>query len=85
MSEKAQVEVKSGGVKAPAWSSTLLPSSPPPSRGCSDRMEEHSSSASRSLKPISALGCRPNASGQGLALVHCLAELKRFLWDKGCV
>ena len=25
------------------------------------------------------------ASGQGLALVHFLAQLERFLWDRGCM
>mmetsp|Transcript_31123 Transcript_31123/g.92755 ORF Transcript_31123/g.92755 Transcript_31123/m.92755 type:complete len:299 (+) Transcript_31123:359-1255(+) len=46
-----------------AFSSTDMPPSPPASRGCSSTSELQNVSASRSLKPISALGCSPNASG----------------------
>mmetsp|Transcript_24014 Transcript_24014/g.78169 ORF Transcript_24014/g.78169 Transcript_24014/m.78169 type:complete len:338 (-) Transcript_24014:1334-2347(-) len=46
-----------------ALSSTDIPSSPPLSRGWSERMALQSDSASRSLKPISAFGWSPNASG----------------------
>mmetsp|Transcript_13357 Transcript_13357/g.32646 ORF Transcript_13357/g.32646 Transcript_13357/m.32646 type:complete len:393 (-) Transcript_13357:3860-5038(-) len=46
-----------------AFSSTLMPPSPPASRGCSCTSELQNVSASRSLNPISALGCRPKASG----------------------
>mmetsp|Transcript_14098 Transcript_14098/g.33837 ORF Transcript_14098/g.33837 Transcript_14098/m.33837 type:complete len:203 (-) Transcript_14098:4584-5192(-) len=58
-----------------AWSSTLLPSSPPPSRGCRLRMLEHSSSASRSLNPISALGCSPKAKGDSVGNVSVMNSM----------
>ncbi|GIM11944.1 hypothetical protein Vretimale_15382 [Volvox reticuliferus] len=46
-----------------ARSSALMPPSPLLSRGCSCTKLLQKDSASRSLKPISALGCRPKARG----------------------
>ena len=46
-----------------AFSSTLMPPSPPASLGCRHNTLAQKRSASLSLKPISALGCRPKARG----------------------
>ena len=46
-----------------AFSSTLMPPSPPASLGCRHSTLAQKRSASLSLKPISALGCRPKARG----------------------
>jgi hypothetical protein len=46
-----------------AFSSTLMPPSPPASLGCRHSTLAQKRSASLSLKPISALGCRPKAKG----------------------
>ena len=46
-----------------AFSSTLMPPSPPASLGCRHNTLAQKRSASLSLKPISALGCNPKARG----------------------
>ncbi len=46
-----------------AFSSTLMPPSPPASLGCRHNTLAQKRSASLSLKPISALGCSPKARG----------------------
>jgi len=78
--ERAQVELRSGRVLAPALSSR---------RFCSDARRRASSSCfSRALRfaflPF-VFASRARASDQGLTLVHFSAQRERFLWNRGCV
>ena len=38
-----------------------------------------------SLSRVAVYARHVSPSRQGLTLVHCLAQRKRFLWDRGCV
>ena len=53
-------------------SSVLRPPSVPTSRGCSDKTALQKRPPSRSLNPISALGCRPKACGVSGGMVSSM-------------
>ena len=55
-----------------AFSSMLRPPSPAASRGCSVSTFTQKRSASRSLNPISAFGCRPKARGVSGGIVSSM-------------
>mmetsp|Transcript_9871 Transcript_9871/g.40450 ORF Transcript_9871/g.40450 Transcript_9871/m.40450 type:complete len:263 (+) Transcript_9871:1133-1921(+) len=63
-----------------ALSSTEEPSSPPPSLGWSERMAAQRLSASRILKPISALGWRPKARGVSVGKFSSMYAMVCFLF-----